>query len=71
MEVAACSAKVIKRIVEDWTNKEFKKMRVNRAAAEEKVGLHTGLIPLVKLDTGIRRCKKYAKRRISAPWRDK
>ena len=33
-EVAACSARVIKRIVEGWTDKELEEMGVTRAAAE-------------------------------------
>ena len=41
-------------------------MGVTRAAAEEKVGLHTGPIPLAELDTGIRRRRRHSKRRISA-----
>ena len=38
---------------------------VTRAAAEEKVGLHRGLIPLVELDTGISRRRRHSERRIS------
>ena len=65
-EVAACSARVIRRIVEGWTDKELEEMGVDRAAAEEKVGLRTGLIPLAELDTGIRRRRRHSERRISA-----
>ena len=67
-EVAACSARVIKNIVEGWTDKELEEMGVTRAAAEEKVGLHIGLIPLAELDTGIRRCRRHSERRICAAW---
>ena len=35
-EEAASSARVIRRIVEVWTNAELKEMRVDRAVAEEK-----------------------------------
>ena len=45
-------------------------MRVDRAAAEEKVGLRTGLISLAELDTGIRRRRRHSERRISAAWGD-
>ena len=45
-EVAACSHRVIKRIVEGRTDIELEEMVVVRAAAEDKVALHTGLIPL-------------------------
>ena len=65
-EVAACSARVIRRIVQGWTDKELEEIRVDRAAAEEKVDLHTGLIPLAELDTGIRRRRRHSERRISA-----
>ena len=51
--MATCSAKAIKRIVEGWTDKELEEKGVTRAAAEEKVGLHTGLILVAELDTGI------------------
>ena len=68
--MAACSARVIKRIVEGWTDKELKVMGVTKAAAEEKVGLHEGLILLAELDTGIRRRRRHSERRISAAWGD-
>ena len=67
-KVAACSARVIKRIVEGWTDKELEEMWVTRAAAEEKVGLHTGLIPLAGLDSGIRRRRRHSELRICAAW---
>ena len=69
-EVAACSARVIKRIVEGWTDKELEEMGVTRVAAEEKVGLHIGLIPLAELDTGIKRRRRHSERRISGAWGD-
>ena len=69
-EVAARSARVIKRIVEGWTDKELEEMVVDRAAAEEKVGLHIGLIPLSELDKGIRRRWRHSNRRISAAYGD-
>ena len=47
-EVAACSARVIIRIVEGCTDKELEEMGVTRAVAKEKVGLHTRLIPLAE-----------------------
>ena len=64
--VATYSARVIRRIVEGWTDKELAEMRVDRVAAEEKVGLRTGLIPLAELDTGIRGRRRHSERRISA-----
>ena len=45
-------------------------MVVPRAAAEEKVGLHTGRILLTELDTGIRRRRRHSERRISAAGRN-
>ena len=56
--------------MEGWTDKELEEMGVNRVAAEEKVGLHTGLIPLAELDTDIRRRRRHSERRISTAWGD-
>ena len=67
-ELAACSARVIQRILEGWTDKELEEIGVTRAAAEEKVSLHTGLIPIAELNMGIKRCRRYFERRISAAW---
>ena len=69
-EVATGSARVLKTIVEGWTDKELEEMGVTGAAAEEKVGLHTSLIPLAELDTGIQRRRRDSQRRISAAWGD-
>ena len=68
--MAACSARVIKRIVESSTDKELAEIVVTKAAGEEKVGLNTGLIPLAELDTGIRRCRRHSEMKISPAWGD-
>ena len=65
-KVAACSAKVLIKIVENWTDKDLEEMGVYRAAEEESVGLRLGLILLAKLDTGISRYKRHYERRITA-----
>ena len=56
--------------MEGWTDKELEEMGVTRAAAEEKVGLQRGLIPLAESYTGMRRRRRHSERRISAAWGD-
>ena len=69
-EMATCSDRVIRRMVEGWTDKESVEMRVDMMAPEKKESLCTSLIPLAELDTGIRGCRSHSERRISAAWGD-
>ena len=69
-EVAASCASVLRRIAERWTDKDLEEMGVDRATAEERVGLHLGLIPLAELDTGVKRRKRLSERRISIVWEE-
>ena len=49
-----------------WTDKDLEEMVVDRATAEEKVGLYIGLILLAEIYTGIRRRRRHFERKLSA-----